>query len=132
MMVNIYLLFSRLKSDNFFELKNQNISWRRKWRMIFVFDFFWYTVENYKILIPTNKIKFIIQVNHNKSTFYRTTCNLIDIFNEFILQQKSVVFPPLLNLKWGKYWTDLVKKKFYQKYQLNSANFNRKSIYCEI
>jgi hypothetical protein len=54
--------------------------------MIFVFDSFIYTVQNYKILIQTNKI---IKINHNKSIFYRKTCNLIDIFNEFIWQQNQ-------------------------------------------
>jgi hypothetical protein len=84
--------------------------------MIFIFDSFLYTVQNYKILIQTNKI---IKINHNKSIFYRKTCNLIDIFNEFILQQKSVIFPPILNLKqlapplnlkWGNMQLILVKK----------------------
>jgi hypothetical protein len=54
--------------------------------MIFVFDSFLYTVQNYKILIQTNKI---IKISHNKSIFYQKTCNLIDIFNEFIWQQNQ-------------------------------------------
>jgi hypothetical protein len=66
---------------------------------------------------------------------------LIENFNEFIFQQKSAIFTPILNLKqlapplnlkWGNMQLIFVIKIVYQKYQLNSANFKRKLIYCEM
>jgi hypothetical protein len=39
------------------------------------------------------------QINHNECVSYGIKCNFNDIFDEFIFQQKSVVSPPILNLK---------------------------------